>query len=281
MNNFSQYRPDRSLVHAVALLLSGCGVVAGGIYVLFLVEPPLVRWHQARVTEIRAEQRARSATRASRRTQPPPRRAVTKRLPQAGSAPVLAGSGVPVWAGSDGRPAPSTRSAPVADYGVEPDFGYARIDGPSPAADASGRSGAAMAGSRGLPAGASGTGGASPSVDLGGTALAAESGGGWQSEVSTLNSRLRALDRAIAGLNRSNSTAGGTANTQPSSTESIASATRGSRNSSSGPGVPDKPDQVPLGGAEWLAAAGAAYALNRLRKQNGADDKDKESDDMP
>jgi len=51
---------------------------------------------------------------------------------------------------------------------------------------------------------------------------------------------------------------------------------------SDAPGMPSPAEQVPLGGAEWLAAAGAAYALNRLRKQNGADDEDEESDDeMP
>jgi hypothetical protein len=37
--------------------------------------------------------------------------------------------------------------------------------------------------------------------------------------------------------------------------------------------VPDEPNQVPLGGAEWLAAAGAAYAMNRLRNE-GEDDED-------
>lgn len=33
-----------------------------------------------------------------------------------------------------------------------------------------------------------------------------------------------------------------------------------------GPNMPKNPPQAPLGGAEWLAAAGAAYALNRLRE---------------
>jgi len=41
------------------------------------------------------------------------------------------------------------------------------------------------------------------------------------------------------------------------------------------PGPPSGPSQeVPLGGAEWLAAAGAAYALNRLRKETGDDAED-------
>ena len=49
------------------------------------------------------------------------------------------------------------------------------------------------------------------------------------------------------------------------------------------PGTPGDPTQdVPLGGAEWLAAAGAAYALNRLRRSQGAEDEDEGSEDgMP
>lgn len=283
MDNFSRYRPDRSLVHAVALLLGGCGVVAGGIYVLFLVEPPLVRWHQAHVAEIRAEQQAVTSRRMDRAAQRPPRRPAGSGLPRAGGASVFAGGGVPVWAGSGGRPAPSTRSAPpVADYGVEPDFGHARLDGPSSAGGgAPAASGAAVAEANGPTGGAPSASVASPTVDLGSSALAAQNSGGWQSEASTLNRRVRALDGAIASLNRSNNTTGSSANTQPSGTASTASASRGSRSSSSGPGVPDEPNQVPLGGAEWLAAAGAAYAMNRLRK-NGEDEEDGASDDdMP
>ena len=37
-------------------------------------------------------------------------------------------------------------------------------------------------------------------------------------------------------------------------------------------GTPEDPNQVPLGGAEWLAAAGAAYALNRPRERESTDD---------
>ena len=41
-----------------------------------------------------------------------------------------------------------------------------------------------------------------------------------------------------------------------------------------GPGTPTSsdPSQTPLGGAEWLAAAGAAYALNRLRDDESDED---------
>ena len=37
-----------------------------------------------------------------------------------------------------------------------------------------------------------------------------------------------------------------------------------------GPGLPDNPNRVPLGGLEWLIAAGAGYAILRLRKQPSA-----------
>jgi hypothetical protein len=37
------------------------------------------------------------------------------------------------------------------------------------------------------------------------------------------------------------------------------------------------PAQAPLGGAEWLAAAGAAYALNRLRKEGSEEADDEEA----
>jgi hypothetical protein len=36
----------------------------------------------------------------------------------------------------------------------------------------------------------------------------------------------------------------------------------------------DDPDNVPLGGAEWLAAAGAAYAVRRLQKRGIAESED-------
>jgi len=42
------------------------------------------------------------------------------------------------------------------------------------------------------------------------------------------------------------------------------------------PGGSGGPPQAPIGGAEWLAAAGAAYALNRLRKGESEDAEDKD-----
>ncbi len=45
----------------------------------------------------------------------------------------------------------------------------------------------------------------------------------------------------------------------------------------SAPGMENPPAQAPLGGAEWLAAAGAAYALNRLRKEGSEEADDEEA----
>ena len=53
--------------------------------------------------------------------------------------------------------------------------------------------------------------------------------------------------------------------------------TPGGTAQTSGPGTPDDPNQVPLGGAEWLAAAGAAYALNRLRDDESDEDDDEDA----
>ncbi len=50
----------------------------------------------------------------------------------------------------------------------------------------------------------------------------------------------------------------------------------GTAQTNNAPDTPGNPNQVPLGGAEWLAAAGAAYALNRLRKDGDDEDDDGE-----
>jgi hypothetical protein len=51
----------------------------------------------------------------------------------------------------------------------------------------------------------------------------------------------------------------------------------GTAQTNNGPGTPDDPSQTPLGGAEWLAAAGAAYALNRLRDDESDEDDDEDA----
>ncbi|MFB6230158.1 MAG: hypothetical protein ABEL04_03290 [Salinibacter sp.] len=50
----------------------------------------------------------------------------------------------------------------------------------------------------------------------------------------------------------------------------------GRAQTNSGPNMPGDPAQAPLGGAEWLVAAGAAYALNRLRKKGSTKADDEE-----
>ena len=40
------------------------------------------------------------------------------------------------------------------------------------------------------------------------------------------------------------------------------------------PGPPDPASQAPLGGLEWLALAGGAYAVHRLRRRRKDDDAD-------
>jgi hypothetical protein len=93
-----------------------------------------------------------------------------------------------------------------------------------------------------------------------------------------LASRSRALSREVARLNREEAAAGNAQREraeQPSGDASTASA--GGEVQTNTPGTPDNPDQVPLGGAEWLAAAGAAYALNRLREEDG-DEEEPEDD---
>ena len=62
--------------------------------------------------------------------------------------------------------------------------------------------------------------------------------------------------------------------TDPSSSLGPPASPTGPRGSAetSAPGVPDDMPQAPVGGLEWLAAAGAAYAANRLRKQSAVAD---------
>ena len=83
----------------------------------------------------------------------------------------------------------------------------------------------------------------------------------WRAEARRLANRSRALSRQLGQMDRSR-TADAKRNT--SSSKTADASTAGAQTSDRE--VPPPPS-VPLGGAEWLAAAGAAYALNRLRKQ--------------
>lgn len=65
-------------------------------------------------------------------------------------------------------------------------------------------------------------------------------------------------------------------NPQSSLGQSPSGATPSDGAQTQAPTAPSDPSQVPLGGAEWVAAAGAAYALNRVRKDasEGGDDEE-------
>lgn len=69
--------------------------------------------------------------------------------------------------------------------------------------------------------------------------------------------------------------------TRPSDPPSFGPSPRGANpagagaQTNDGPTMPNNPPQAPIGGAEWLAAAGAAYALNRLQKSEATDEQDK------
>jgi hypothetical protein len=106
-------------------------------------------------------------------------------------------------------------------------------------------------------------------VDLGGTA--APSSAPWRSELSQLNGRLRALDGALAQLDRTPRSVSGSA-PQSQSGENGSRASGGSAaatTNNTAPGMPADPSQVPVdGGLGWLAAAGAAYAARRLHQRS-------------
>ncbi|MFB6271523.1 MAG: hypothetical protein ABEL51_01380, partial [Salinibacter sp.] len=113
----------------------------------------------------------------------------------------------------------------------------------------------------------------------GGSSGTAASGGGsqaWRSEARALASRTRALSRELGRLNENRGDAHSASSSASSRAPGKAETSSGGPGPSaaSGPGTPSDPSQVPLGGAEWLAAAGAAYALNRLRKGTETDDAD-------
>jgi hypothetical protein len=182
---------------------------------------------------------------------------------------------------------PTEPFAPVPQgrYAVNPDFGHAELVSP-PGGGTSGGTAIADAnspGSRdGLTGGALGAGPASSTPNPSGTSSGRVAAQGdapeWRSEARTLASQSRALSREVARLNREEAAAGNAQREraeQPSGEASTASGRGGAETNN--PGTPDNPDQVPLGGAEWLAAAGAAYALNRLREEDG-DEEESEGD---
>lgn len=266
------YGPDRSLQIAIALLVGGGLFATAALYLLVTSAETFTGPYQARLTEAQMQQQARSAARRSpRRFAPGARRNRPSRrfgnTPFATSAP----GRVPAWAGSG--PSPPPRIPAQGLYDLRPDMSYAEL-GPPPNGQEPGLAGAGV--SRGD--GASPTGGL---PEAGGDPLTADLGSGasskstsWRSDVSRLGDQARALGGALAHLDRSGRSAGGDPGTGTSGDATAASAKNGRRTTSAPPDPPgsDEPPQVPVdGGLGWLAAAGAAYAANRLRKQREED----------
>ena len=260
MHQVSPYGPDRSLLVALVLLAGGAVLGGGGLYVLSSLDLSSVEGGGYTGMGGQAPAAVGHAPVASRR----PRR----------SAPPV-GGGVPAWARTTPRPAAPPRLAPqssAGSYRVDPDFGHAELGaltaggGPVPGG------GAAIAEARERLGAAPQTGSAPLSPDLGGGVSGdggSEASKAWRSEARTLASRTRALSRRLGALGDGRGSASSRSSSQNRSTPAEASTASGARpGATSGPGVPDDPDQVPLGGTEWLAAAGAAYALNRLRKHD-------------
>lgn len=198
---------------------------------------------------------------------PPPYASNARRVRRS-SPPV--GGGVPAWARAAPRPRQNVRSAPEASYEVTPDYGHAELETPSASAGMLPRETARSEGSS-LDRRRSRAERAPLTVDLGGRG--AEGGTEWRSAASTLNGRLRALNGVLAGMNGADGslqpTESRARDSRSSDEASTASSGSGPSDAGSSPDTPEDPNQVPLGGTEWLAAAGAAYALNRLRTEGG------------
>ena len=273
MNAPSPYGPDHSLLHAVLVLLGGLGLVAVGAYLLHAADGPLSQGHRPQLAETqadRAAQRALGRASSGRRD--------GGRLSR---APVPVGGGVPAWAGSGDGAAPPMARAPQGSYEVDPDFGAADLGAPSVPSGGATEDGRAIADAGGPTGGTPQAGSAPLTPNLGDRSFDGSASSGdapqWRSEAQALASRSRALSNTIGRLDREASRSRSeTAEGDPSGEATTASGTGSS--STSDPGTPEDPPQVPLGGAEWLAAAGAAYALNRLRERESTDD---ESDEGP
>ena len=270
MSSPSIYRSDWSLPVAVTVLVGGSFLAAGIVYLLTISADNLTGSHQARLAESQSQGHARSAA-------PTTRSGAQSGAPRQTRSPAPTFGGVPAWAGS-GAPAVPPRSPTGNAYDLRPDMSHAEL-GPPSGGVAPGRSnaGAARTGvesslNRGPDAGSA------PRVaDLGTRSSSASSGGGpeWRSKASELGRQARALSGALAHLDRSGRSKN--ANPRSDGTNSLTDGDRvDPRGQSRIPGLraantpdpPPPPPEVPVdGGLGWLAAAGAAYAANRLRKR--------------
>jgi len=272
MSSPSPYSPDRSLSMAVAILTGGGLLVAAVVYLLSTSAGALTDWRRTQLSEAQAQTHGTStARRPPHRPAPSPTSGPSrgrKRVPP----PNL--DRLPVWTGSrastpEKSTTPAQAPAPKT-YDLRADMSHA---------DLGGTSGESAAGMTGPSAGQIGertsktrhptAGGGPLRTDLGSNSPDTETA--WRAETSTLGRRARALSGALAQLDRSGSSAdGGTRTEGTSKPESgdASTATGGPHAPGNTPDPPPNPEQVPVdGGLGWLAAAGAAYAANRLRRQ--------------
>ncbi len=272
----SPYGPDHSLLHAVFVLLGGLGLVAVGAYLLSGLDPSHLQSPRAELSDA---QSARSVPGAQQRRVPTGRSGGGQLL----RAPAPVGGGVPSWAGSgDGALSPRAR-APQGSDEIDPDFGAADLGAPSAPAGTAPGGGTATADAGGPTGGAPQAGSTPSAPDLGGGSSGSATAGSekkaWRSEAQALASRSRALSGALGRIDRQRSreaSRSGSKTAEGESEEATTASGTGPSTTSSPPGTPEEPPQVPLGGTEWLAAAGAAYALNRLRKEDSGEADDEE-----
>lgn len=286
----SPYGPDRSLPIAAAVLVGSGLLIAAAVYLLTTSAGHFTVQHQTRVAEGQTSQGAWSGPgRPARQSAP----LATPGAASGRAQPLPSSPGrVPDWAGSGTSVTPPrspTRSAhdlrpdrrEEVVTGLRPDMSHAELGPPSGGSDP-GRSntGATRAGVKSSPDRGSGAGSVPQVADLGTRSSSASSGGGpeWRSEASELGRQARALSGALAHLDRSgrsknaNPRSDGT-NSPTDGDASTAGANRGSRAAANTPDPPPPPPEVPVdGGLGWLAAAGAAYAANRLRKRRETDE---------
>jgi len=193
---------------------------------------------------------------------------LASRRPPRSSPP--AAEEVPAWArstpnGSAPGAGPALGTA-TESYRVEPDFGHAELGEPS----ASSRGGTARANAN-EPGSVSLT--PSRGDESSGNAEAGKRRATWRSEARAFARRTRALSRELGRRERTNDPASSESASQEDRAPAEASTASGTGSqSNAGPDTPNDPNQVPLGGTGWLAVAGGAYALNRLREENVDED---------
>lgn len=91
-------------------------------------------------------------------------------------------------------------------------------------------------------------------------------GTAWQAEAQNLAGRARALSNQLGQMERQQGRSASTRSAESQKDPAArTSSGQGSASTSSNPGTPDNPDQVPIGGLGWLLATGVGYGAYRLR----------------